>query len=92
MVRVLSLGFNKDVTGIYNVGLGRENSVNDLARHLVEIIRSGSLIVHADPRKGDIYRSRADITRIKEDLSFVKEVGLREGLKRTFEWYIEENI
>ena len=91
VARCLHLGFERDLADVYNLGLGRENTVNDLARHLTGIIISGSSIIHTDPREGDIYRSRADISRIKEDLSFVKEVGLREGLKKTYEWYTSDN-
>ena len=88
VVRILILGWERGAAGIYNVGLGRENTVKDLARHIVGIAASRSRIIHEDPRKGEILRSRADISRIEKDLSFVKEVGLREGLKRTYEWFL----
>lgn len=46
------------------------------------------------PRRVDWYRqNRAfDISRAKQDLGYKPAIGLKEGLKKTYEWYLQENL
>ena len=46
------------------------------------------------PRRVDWYRqNRAfDITRARTELGYDPKVGLDEGLKRTYEWYLEQGL
>lgn len=85
---ILRAAFEGDGTGAaVNVGTGREVTVNELAKTVVEITGTKSTIRHVDARAGEILRSVADVTRLKEALGYEAAVGLAEGLKNTAEWY-----
>src|SRR3989344_5756804 len=56
----------KKGSGAYNVGAGRQISVNELAKKVIELTGSKSKIRYAQPRKGEIKHSLADISRLKK--------------------------
>ena len=71
--------------GVYNVARGDRITVNDLAKHLAEILGSDVQPVHKDARPGDVRDSQADSTRAREILGWAPSVEFREGLERTVE-------
>lgn len=74
--------------GTFNVATGVSVSVATLAADLADVTGRPDLRAeHAAPRAGDILHSSADVTRARESLGFRPEVDLREGLRRTVEWY-----
>jgi UDP-glucose 4-epimerase len=81
----------KEVTGTYNVGTGRETSVNDLFRMLAELTASGMKELHGPAKKGEQMRSVIDAARIRQDLSWDSRTTLQEGLKRTVDYFRELN-
>jgi UDP-glucose 4-epimerase len=85
-VKVLYEGYDKDAIGIYNVGTGKEETINELAEEVISTVGKDVKIIYKDARKGEIYRSLADITKLKSDLSYVPDTSLDEGLKETLEW------
>ncbi|MEO2069522.1 MAG: NAD-dependent epimerase/dehydratase family protein [Desulfurobacteriaceae bacterium] len=74
---------------VYNVGTGKETSLLDLVETLKEISGKFPNVRFLPQRKGDIKRSVADISKLKS-LGFKPEVSLKEGLKRTFLYELEE--
>ncbi|MCU0722618.1 MAG: NAD-dependent epimerase/dehydratase family protein [Planctomycetes bacterium] len=69
-----------------NVGTGRSASVLAILRGAAR-----ALGVPANPRfeparPGEILRSRADVSRLRDEVGFEASVPLREGLRRTAEW------
>ena len=42
---------------------------------------------YQQPRVGDVRHSLADISRARELLGYQPTVGLREGLRRTIDWW-----
>jgi len=79
----------KEVQGIYNVGTAEETSINDLFRLLVELTNAGCKELHGPAKKGEQARSVVDISRIRQELGWEPKVPLREGLKRTVEFFRE---
>ena len=73
--------------GVFNVGSGKPTSINELAELIKELTNRELKIVHENDRIGDVRHSYANIKRIKEVLEWVAEVELREGLRKTIEWY-----
>ncbi|WP_253737458.1 NAD-dependent epimerase/dehydratase family protein [Halohasta salina] len=65
----------------YNVGTGRETSIQELAETVRDLVDTDAPITHTDPRPGDISRSRADLTRSTEWLGYEPTVELSDGLK-----------
>ena len=75
---------------VYNVGTGKETSLLKLLAILEKIAGKIPPIRFLSPREGDIKRSVADITKIK-NLGYKLTFSLRKGLLKTFNWEKERN-
>ena len=74
---------------VFNVGSGRETSVNDLVRLILGVMQRTDLPVeHGPERPGDVRRHCAGIERAARELDFAPRVGLRDGMERTVAWYL----
>jgi UDP-glucose 4-epimerase len=76
-----------NVKGAFNVGTGVETSINELLSLISDLLGVRAEVKYEPPRKGDVRRSRASAEAIREAIGWTPEVGIREGLKRTIEWY-----
>jgi len=74
---------NRVREGVFNIAAGGRYSVNEMLRHLMEILGIQMEPVHTEPRAGDIRHSQADISRAREALGYEPRVTFREGLERT---------
>jgi UDP-glucose 4-epimerase len=72
---------------VFQLATGVETSVVELAQLVKEVTASDSEIRFNPGRKGEVYKSRADISKVKRMLGFEPRVGLREGLERTAQWF-----
>ena len=72
---------------VFNVASGKGITINDLAWILGEITGADLEPVHAPPVPGDIRESLADISKACGSLGYASKVGIREGLRKTVEWY-----
>ena len=64
-------------------------SVYELARLVVDVVKSKSKIVcNNDVEMTDVYVRVPNIDRARNILGFNPKIGLREGIKRTMEWMI----
>lgn len=70
-----------------NIGNPEEYRVIDLARIIIELTESKSQIVFAPRPVDDPNVRRPDITRAREVLGWEPTVPLREGLRRTIEYF-----
>ncbi|MFT3698151.1 MAG: NAD-dependent epimerase/dehydratase family protein [Kofleriaceae bacterium] len=68
---------------VANVGTGGEITVLQLAKTIVELCGGTSQIKHADARAGEIMKSRADVSRLREKFGVVAQTELRDGLRET---------
>ncbi len=86
---ILLAAQNEDAVGrTLNIGSGKEISINELALILAEVVGvSSPVVVHDEPRPGDIHRLLASYESARELLGFTPQIKLREGLKRLFTWY-----
>jgi UDP-glucose 4-epimerase len=91
---IILAGAAQDARGeTFNLGTGREASVNELVRLLLdELGRPDHPVVHSSPRPGDVRRLVAGTARVHERLSFAPAVTLREGLRRTAVWYRARSV
>lgn len=73
---------------IYNIGTGREISINQLARMILKATHSQSEILHVEKRDIDNVRRRVlNIERLRRDLKFLPRYTLEEGIRKTVEWF-----
>jgi dTDP-glucose 4,6-dehydratase len=78
---------DSDVTGPVNIGNPDEHTMLDLARIVLEVTGSSSEIVHAPLPVDDPTRRRPDITRARRQLGWEPTVELRDGLRRTADFF-----
>lgn len=74
----------------YNVGTQKGSSVNLIYQSLAQITRFKMPPYHAPERKGEIRRIYLDIEKAEKELKWKPTLDLREGLKRTVEWFRED--
>ena len=72
---------------VFNVGTGERINLNEIVEALCKISGKRLQPRYDPPRDGDIRDSQADITQARGLLGYEPQVGLAEGLQRTFEWY-----
>jgi UDP-glucose 4-epimerase len=75
--------------GVYNVGTGRETSVNTLVREIAERTGFAGKPRHEPAIRGEVRRNVLDIRRARRVLGWTPAVRLREGLDRTVGWFKE---
>ena len=85
----LSAADAKGASGkVINVANGERITLNQLLAVLKELTnRQDVTAEYAAPRVGDVKHSLADITMARELLGYKSKVDLREGLKRTIDWW-----
>ncbi|MBS0170914.1 MAG: SDR family oxidoreductase [Nitrospira sp.] len=81
------MAMGPDVEGVYNVGTGIETSVNDLFRIVVDLTKVEFREVHGPAKRGEQARSVIDCTKLHRSLGWDPKVDLREGLRRTVDFF-----
>jgi nucleoside-diphosphate-sugar epimerase len=74
-----------------NVGTGNRYTLNQTLALLEGITGQPALANYAPPREGDIRHSQADISLARQVLGYNPRVGFKEGLSRTWEWFLRES-
>lgn len=73
---------------VINVANGARITLNELLAELKELTGKQDVTAeYLDARVGDVRHSLADITMARELLGYESRVDLREGLKRTLDWW-----
>lgn len=75
----------------FNVGTGRETSVNELARTLMAGVGREVEVRHADARPGELRHSCLDATRLRA-LGWAPRTSLLDGLAATYEFIAAERV
>lgn len=76
-----------DFNGPMNLGNPAEFTMRQLADLVLELTGSSSKIVHLERPKDDPSQRRPDISLAKQKLGWEPSVSLREGLKKTIEYF-----
>lgn len=72
-------------SGTYNAGTGQETSLLEVLDIVQEITRAKPEYKFELPNEKEIKRSRADITKIKNELGWAPKVDLKTGILKTLE-------
>jgi nucleoside-diphosphate-sugar epimerase len=73
---------------VINVANGERITLNELLAELKDLTgRHDVTAEYREPRVGDVRHSLADNAMARELLGYEVKVGLREGLKRTIDWW-----
>lgn len=83
---VVQTGYSEQVNGeIVNAGLGRDISVNDLAKLIVEDSARIEHVEHIHPQS-EIQKLLCNYEKANKLLGWQPKVSLEEGLRRTEQW------
>ena len=78
----------KDIGTFVNIGLGQDISIRDLAHAIKDIVGyPGDIVFNASMPDG-MPRKLMDVSRAAR-LGWKAKVGIPEGLRRTYAWYLE---
>ena len=75
---------------VFNIACGRRITLNQTFQALKKIIGYTGEAAHGPERAGDIKHSLADISQAQELLGYQPRVPFEEGLKRTVDWYRQQ--
>ncbi|MCW2820183.1 MAG: NAD-dependent epimerase [Marmoricola sp.] len=89
IARANVLAAASDVTeGVYNIARGEETSLLQLAEALLRVMGSDLSVEHGPERAvNGVVRRLADVSAAKNDLGFVAEVGIEQGLRELVQWW-----
>jgi nucleoside-diphosphate-sugar epimerase len=85
---VLKASSTPGVSGeVINIATGGRISLNQLFRTIRDLVGASVEPVYAEPRRGDVRDSRADVEKARRLLGYHPTVGFEDGLRKTIEWY-----
>ena len=85
---ILASETQKGLGQVINVGNGERTTLNELLREVKTLLGKTDIEADYQPaRAGDVRHSLADTHRARTLLGFEPSVGLKEGLKRTIDWW-----
>lgn len=87
VVRAFLLAMSKPVTGVLNIGTGKETSIDDLYARLARAMDSSVEPVYAPPKVGEEHRSAVDPSLARHVLGWVSRVSLDAGIAKTVAWF-----
>lgn len=73
--------------GVFNIAGGRDYTLLELVKILNKITRKNIKAVFLDKRPGDVFKTRADLSRTKKILGFSPVTGFIEGLRLTVNYF-----
>lgn len=98
-VKAIDLIFHEGAVGCnYNIGGWNEWKNIDLVNHLCDLMdeqlgrevgTSKRLITHVTDRSGHDQRYAIDATKLKNELGWKPTITFEEGLKKTVQWYLQ---
>ena len=77
---------------VINVATGGRITLNQLFDEMKKLVGATVTPIYAEPRRGDVRDSQADITKARALLGYEPVASFEEGLRKTVEWYRTENI
>jgi UDP-glucose 4-epimerase len=87
VARAVDLVATKSVQGIFNIGTGRETSVNLLYTMITKALQSPIKATYGEAKVGEQMRSSIDATQAQKTFSWKPEVSLEVGCQKTSDWF-----
>jgi UDP-glucose 4-epimerase len=81
----------KHAAGVYNIGTGRETSVNELFTLLNNHFANAFIENHAPGKPGEQLTSALSSGRAAEELDWNPKITLEEGLQKTLAWFRDQH-
>lgn len=91
VVEANMLAAESSVTGVANIAAGKNSTVNELAKLIIDLIGTKVKVVYRETRAGEVKHSLADISKAAT-FGFRPKYDLAKGLRKTVEWMRSTNI
>jgi len=88
---ILDVAEKFDQTGPLNLGTGVETSIRELVETISELVDYKGEIVWNTDRPDGQPRRFYSMDRFEENMGYVPSTTLREGLKKTIDWYLNSD-
>lgn len=75
---------------IFNIGFGKETSVNEVYEEIGKAAGSSIEAKHGPAIPGEVYRIYLNAGLAKKELGWEPKIGLSAGIKKTAEWFSEK--
>jgi len=86
-VNALIAAKNSRKTGVFNIGTGKENSVNNVFLKISKILGAKTKAKRKKFKQKDQNRSLLDVSLAKKELKWKPEYSFEEGIKKTLDWF-----
>ena len=87
VVRANMIAMRKNVSGVFNIGTGKQTNMNSLFKKLRKIIGSNTPEHHGPAAHGEVLRSSLDCRKARKMLGWESKVKVDDGLKKTVKWF-----
>ena len=87
IVQANTIALNPQCSGLFNVGTGKETSINFLTRCLIKVSAIATSIEHGPAKKGEQKRSSIDSGKLLKGFGWKPIVSVEEGLLETFNYF-----
>ena len=78
---------------VFQIATNAETSVQEMVEQLLPVLAAGGIkdveVRQAAPRLGDVMRNYSDTSKAARMLGWQAEVDLKEGLRRTVDWFMD---
>jgi UDP-glucose 4-epimerase len=91
IVQANTIALNPQCSGLFNVGTGKETSINNLTRCLIKASAIATSIEHGPAKKGEQKRSSIDSGKLLKEFGWKPAVSVEEGLLETFNYFKNKN-
>lgn len=79
---------NYNDSEIINIGTGKDISISNLVRIITDVINYTGEFIYNSSKPDGTPRKLLDVSKA-EKLGWKARLGLREGIKKTYQWYLE---
>lgn len=93
ILKGIILALNKEIPfGIYNLGNSKTVELKRLIEVIEEAMQKKAVKKYLPMQPGDVNLTYCDLTNASRDLGFKPQVKIEEGIRRTVEWYMKEEV
>lgn len=92
VVRANMLAMTSSCQGTYNIGTGKQTSVNTLFKQLKTLTRYPLQATYEPAIPGEMLRSCLSAKKAKKELGWEPKTTLESGLKKTVKWFTQSSL
>ena len=90
VVTGIRAAIDSDASGAFQLGSGMPTTVNELLNLMREVTGRSLEVQYTEFRQGELHRTWCDTSKSREVFGFNPDTPLKEGLHRTWEWFLAQ--